>query len=44
MGYVVDEQGKPVKASVKIEGYPAVNTGEANLITGLALLKLMHKV
>ena len=33
MGYVVDEQGKPVKASVKIDGYPAVNTGEPNLIT-----------
>ncbi len=39
MGYVVDEDGNPVKSSVKIEGYPAVNTGEANLITALALYK-----
>ena len=39
MGYVVDEEGNPVKASVKIEGYPAVKTGEANLITALALVK-----
>ena len=37
VGYVVDEQGKPVKASVKIEGYPAVNTGERNLITSLIM-------
>ncbi len=39
MGYVVDENGNPVKSSVKIEGYPAVNTGNANLITALALVK-----
>ena len=39
MGYVQDENGNPVKASVKIEGYPAVKTGEGNLVTALALYK-----
>ncbi len=43
MGYVVDEVGKPVKASVKTDGYPAVNTGEANFITALALVKANAK-
>ncbi len=37
LGYVVDEEGRPVKSSVKVEGYPAVKTGQANFITSLIL-------
>lgn len=37
MGYVVDEAGKPVPSSVKIETYPAISTGEFSLATAMYL-------
>jgi hypothetical protein len=37
MGYVVDEDDKPIPSSVKIESYPAVKTGELSLGTAMFL-------
>ncbi len=38
MGYVVDEDGKAVPSSVKLEGYPAIKTGTPSLWTAFALV------
>ncbi len=37
MGYVVDEDGKPVPSAVKIDGCPAVKTGEFSLSVAMFL-------
>jgi len=40
VGYVVDTDGNPVPADVKIEGYPALKTGKStNFITAVAIWK-----